>query len=127
MKNLVWIGERLLSAGLEGVLSEWDLDLLEEMASTDSYGGPVWDIALNRSQKRLAAATEDGTIRIFDIATPGEFIFLCRLASKQQGGYTNMAEIWLYSYTCLQTDCSASPGMMMRRLCSLVEKLELKS
>lgn len=40
--------------------------------SQDSYGGPVWWIAVNRAQTYIAAACEDGCIRLFELADPDE-------------------------------------------------------
>jgi hypothetical protein len=52
--------DRLISAGLNGRIVEWDLLTLTAKASTDAYGGGVWALALSHSGSKLAAACEDG-------------------------------------------------------------------
>ncbi|KAJ1945038.1 U3 small nucleolar RNA-associated protein, partial [Linderina pennispora] len=66
---------RLFSAGLNAVIVEWDLATLTPRRAVDSYGGAVWCMAVNNAQTQLAVGTEDGHIRIFDIAD-GELAYV---------------------------------------------------
>lgn len=66
---------RLFSAGLNARLTEWDLTTLEPKAQCDSYGGAVWCIRVNPSGTLLAAACDDGCVRLYDIAD-GAFTYL---------------------------------------------------
>jgi len=71
VRSLAWIsanGEnRLFSAGLGGNIIEWDLSTSTKKHSTDSYGGPVWSLAVDPAGEHLAAACDEG-IRLFDIS-----------------------------------------------------------
>lgn len=64
---------RLLSAGLDGQITEWDLNTLRARGATDSHGGSVWALAaeplvrLDRPQ-RVAAACDDGCVRVLTLA-----------------------------------------------------------
>ncbi|KAI9598687.1 quinon protein alcohol dehydrogenase-like superfamily [Syncephalis fuscata] len=74
-KQLIRTPPRLFSAGLNALVTEWDLDTLRPKARLDSMGGAVWCIAVNPQQTILAAGCEDGCVRLFDIAD-GEFAYL---------------------------------------------------
>ena len=64
---------RLLSAGLDGQITEWDLNTLRARGATDSHGGSVWALAAETSVKRdrpqrVAAACDDGCVRVLTLA-----------------------------------------------------------
>ncbi|KAI7865767.1 WD40-repeat-containing domain protein [Spinellus fusiger] len=59
---------RLFSSGLNPYIVEWNTTSLTAKKSVDSNGGAVWCLAVNNTGTRLAAACEDGCIRLFDIA-----------------------------------------------------------
>ena len=52
IRSLAWLRDpadgswRLISAGLDAVLEEWDLQHLRSRSHIDSYGGAVWDMAV---------------------------------------------------------------------------------
>ena len=52
IRSLAWLKDpadgswRLISAGLDAVLEEWDLQHLRSRSQIDSYGGAVWDMAV---------------------------------------------------------------------------------
>lgn len=58
-------------AALNGQITEWDLATLRPRASSDSYGGGVWAVACSARGSLLAAACEDGSVRLFDVAADG--------------------------------------------------------
>ena len=66
--------ERLFSAGLNGRLIEWDLQLLAPKFASDTYGGAVWSGAIHASKVEgataltIALGCEDGTVRLFDVS-----------------------------------------------------------
>eukprot|EP01114_Cavostelium_apophysatum_P023614 TRINITY_DN894_c0_g3_i1.p1 TRINITY_DN894_c0_g3~~TRINITY_DN894_c0_g3_i1.p1 ORF type:complete len:699 (+),score=119.47 TRINITY_DN894_c0_g3_i1:61-2097(+) len=68
LRCIVWVGDRLISTGLQGKLIEWSLETLTEIRSVDSSGGPVWGISLSPDGKTLAAACDDGSVRFFDVS-----------------------------------------------------------
>jgi U3 small nucleolar RNA-associated protein 4 len=64
---------RLLSAGLDGQITEWDLNTLRARGATDSHGGSVWALAaepfVRRDRpQRVAAACDDGCVRVLTLA-----------------------------------------------------------
>ncbi len=64
-RRIVWVSEsRLVSAGWNGELTEWNLSSLSPRSSSASFGGPVWDLAVSGSL--IAVACEDGALRLFD-------------------------------------------------------------
>ena len=82
IKAIIWISEnRLISAGLNSVLIEWNLVTGLPLYSIDSYGGAVYKIVLNNNKTKLAAACDDGSIRIFNIEEK-EIIYETMLARQ---------------------------------------------
>ena len=98
VQSLMWTRspsgeERLLSAGLNARLIEWDLTRLIPRHATDSYGGAVWSASLlhgyslaqqvaagegasvdsvghSEYASSVVLACEDGTLRLFDTSDP---------------------------------------------------------
>ncbi|KAH9273638.1 hypothetical protein BASA83_003970 [Batrachochytrium salamandrivorans] len=65
IESVVWIplkssSPRLFSAGLTGLITEYDLTSLLPRHETDSFGGPIWCMAANHAQSHLAVGCEDG-------------------------------------------------------------------
>ena len=62
LSALAWVEEetgrvrRLVSGGLDGTLTEWDLTKLQPSSITDSYGGAVWALAVQPSVDAGAGA-----------------------------------------------------------------------
>lgn len=54
---LCWVGQRLFSAGLNGEITEYDLENLMPRYSVAAYGGPIWTISSN-SQGTLLAVSQ---------------------------------------------------------------------
>lgn len=56
LSALAWLEDegdsppRLVSGGLDGTLTEWDLTSLRPAAVTDSFGGAVWALAVQLPQ-----------------------------------------------------------------------------
>ena len=60
LSALAWLrGEdgrpQLLSGGLDGSITQWDLTTLQPAAVTDSYGGAVWALAVQPPQAEGAS------------------------------------------------------------------------
>ena len=98
VQSLMWTqsssgDERLLSAGLNARLIEWDLTRLTPRYATDSYGGAVWAASIvngyslaqqvaagegatvesvdhSEYSSSVVLACEDGTLRLFDTSDP---------------------------------------------------------
>ncbi|XP_056908161.1 U3 small nucleolar RNA-associated protein 4 homolog [Takifugu flavidus] len=64
---LCWVGPRLFSAGLNGEITEYDLDTLRPKYSVSAYGGPIWSVSSNPQGTLLAVGCEDGTVKMFEI------------------------------------------------------------
>ena len=56
----------VLSAGLQGAVTIWDLASERPHAIVDSYGGAVWAMAFEKARSLLAIGCEDGCVRVFD-------------------------------------------------------------
>lgn len=48
------MGERLFGAGLNGEITEFDLDKLRPRYTMEAYGGPIWTISCNRQETLLS-------------------------------------------------------------------------
>ena len=65
-RRVLWIGcDRLLSAGWDGEIREWNLKSNQVRQSSSSFGGPIWDIAYCASDELIAVACEDGSAKLF--------------------------------------------------------------
>ncbi|KAJ3003082.1 U3 small nucleolar RNA-associated protein 4 [Thoreauomyces humboldtii] len=58
---------RLVTAGLDGRIIEWDLISMKPKQIAEVGGGAVWCAALNRQHTRLAIGSEDGHVRVLDV------------------------------------------------------------
>uniref|UniRef100_A0A3B4BIV5 Uncharacterized protein n=1 Tax=Periophthalmus magnuspinnatus TaxID=409849 RepID=A0A3B4BIV5_9GOBI len=67
VEALCWVGSRLFSVGLDGLITEYDLDNLRPKYTVEAYGGPVWSISCNLEGNLLAVGCEDGTVKIFEV------------------------------------------------------------
>lgn len=54
---LCWVGERLFSAGLNGEITEYDLEKLRPRYTMEAYGGPIWTISCNRQETLLSVSS----------------------------------------------------------------------
>ncbi|KAK1887924.1 U3 small nucleolar RNA-associated protein 4 like [Dissostichus eleginoides] len=80
---LCWLGQRLFSAGLNGEITEYDLENLRPRYTVEAYGGPIWSISSNSQGTLLAVGCEDGTVKIFEILE--ERIQFQRNLDRQKG------------------------------------------
>eukprot|EP00742_Colponemidia_sp_Colp-10_P006807 GILJ01007294.1.p1 GENE.GILJ01007294.1~~GILJ01007294.1.p1 ORF type:complete len:682 (+),score=96.47 GILJ01007294.1:45-2090(+) len=90
VRSLIWVcmksQQRLLSAGLHGNITEWNLQALKPFRSTDSYGGAVWCMAAENSGERIAAGCDDGCIRLFRLNdSVGEGVDYIKSFTRQEG------------------------------------------
>lgn len=77
--------EILLSAGLNGFISSWDITTMKEIQYIDSFGGSIWSMKQNSDGSRIALACNDGTLRIYEMVE-GELIYKSSLKSNNLGG-----------------------------------------
>ena len=67
-RSVAWgAGGRLFSGSLAGSVVEWSLATLGRARSAASGGGAVWGVAASPDGRVLAAACEDGAVRLFDL------------------------------------------------------------
>ncbi|KAF9206842.1 U3 small nucleolar RNA-associated protein [Podila verticillata] len=104
IKKLIKTPPRLFSAGLNAVVTEWDLTTLKPKRSVDSHGGAVWCMATNHANTILAVGCEDGCVRLFDIAD-GELAFI-RSFDKQKTRILSLA--WSQDDTIMITGSANS-------------------
>ncbi|KAJ3252444.1 U3 small nucleolar RNA-associated protein [Boothiomyces macroporosus] len=71
LEVVCWAGNRLFSAGLGGIITEYNLTTLLPSFTTSSFGGAVWSMQVNPSQQVLAVGCEDGVVRLFRIVENG--------------------------------------------------------
>uniref|UniRef100_A0A4W5PQ16 UTP4 small subunit processome component n=1 Tax=Hucho hucho TaxID=62062 RepID=A0A4W5PQ16_9TELE len=83
IEALCWVGGRLFSAGLNGEITEYDLENLRPKYSLDAYGGPIWTITSNSQGAHLAIGCEDGTVKLFEVLE--ESIQFERNLDRQKG------------------------------------------
>uniref|UniRef100_A0A673ZEQ6 UTP4 small subunit processome component n=1 Tax=Salmo trutta TaxID=8032 RepID=A0A673ZEQ6_SALTR len=67
IEALCWVRGRLFSAGLNGEITEYDLENLRPKYSLEAYGGPIWTITSNSQGTHLAIGCEDGTVKLFEV------------------------------------------------------------
>ena len=58
VEALCWVEERLFSAGLNGEITEYDLENLRPRYTVEAYGGPIWTVSSNH-QGTLLAVSQD--------------------------------------------------------------------
>ena len=62
-------GERLVSAGFDGVLKVWNVDRGEQERSLKAFLDPVWGMAFSRDGRSFAAGGNNRTVRIWNAAS----------------------------------------------------------
>lgn len=66
--SLAWASPtRLIAGTLGGTITEWDLTTLTAVQTLPSNGGAVWCISVSPDRRTLAAACEDGAVRLYDL------------------------------------------------------------
>ena len=89
IEGLVWYGDRLFTAGLNGLIQEWDINKQRPIAVTESFGIPVWCLSVNHVQGLLAAGCEDGSTKLYSVCDGG--ISYDSTLSKQEGRVMSIA------------------------------------
>ncbi|KAM4722233.1 U3 small nucleolar RNA-associated protein 4 homolog [Rhinophrynus dorsalis] len=70
IESICWAaGDRLFTAGLNGEITEYDLEKMRVKYTLDAFGGPIWSIAANASSSHLAVSCEDGSVKLFAITS----------------------------------------------------------
>uniref|UniRef100_A0A8C4HJT4 UTP4 small subunit processome component n=1 Tax=Dicentrarchus labrax TaxID=13489 RepID=A0A8C4HJT4_DICLA len=83
VEALCWVGQRLFSAGLNGEITEYDLENMRPRYTVEAYGGPIWTISSNSQGTLLAVGCEDGTVKMFELLD--ERIRFQRNLERQKG------------------------------------------
>ena len=66
VRRLVFYKSYLISSGVHGSASMWDLKRLTEVASVESSQGAIWDMALDGD--KLYLATETGSVAVVELS-----------------------------------------------------------
>eukprot|EP01080_Neovahlkampfia_damariscottae_P008180 gene8180-8_t len=66
--GMLWLNfdkkERFYTAGLHGVVTEWDLETLSPKKTSNSFGGAIW--SMSNYENHIACTTENGKILLLD-------------------------------------------------------------
>eukprot|EP00761_Pharyngomonas_kirbyi_P000811 gb/GECH01000812.1/.p1 GENE.gb/GECH01000812.1/~~gb/GECH01000812.1/.p1 ORF type:complete len:723 (+),score=100.35 gb/GECH01000812.1/:1-2169(+) len=62
--SMTWRGDVLVVGGLQGEITLWDVPRRTPLQIYDTIS-PVWNLCYNSQQDTLAAACEDGSVRVF--------------------------------------------------------------
>ncbi len=95
-RRVAWSNGRLFGASLVGDIVEFDVQALGVRQSVNSHGGAIWDLQVSPADPSLmAAACEDGRVRIFRIVQQdgGEVQFL-RACGGTKGGERLLSVCW---------------------------------
>lgn len=83
IESILWIGSRLFSTGLHGMIAEYDLTTLSIKSEVAVTGGAAWCMDVNHKKTCLAIGTEDGYINTFTVTT--DALVYERIFDKQKG------------------------------------------
>ena len=83
IEAILWIGSRLFSTGLQGMIVEYDLITLRPKSEVAVTGGAAWCMDVNRDMSRIAIGTEDGYINTFFVTS--DSLIYERIFDKQKG------------------------------------------
>eukprot|EP01083_Nonionella_stella_P022480 62184_1 len=118
VQSLLWIHDpnpknktlRLISAGLNGWITEWDLESLSIRSKISCHGYGIWSIAQSSITQTgdilISAACDDSKLRIYRL-TQNEFIFQCEFITSgrclstiwSQTSYNTNESIMVYAGT----------------------------
>jgi WD40 repeat protein len=62
-------GQRLVSAGAEGVVNLWSVPSGELLTTFSGHGAGVWSLSLSGNGSLVASGCGDGSIKLWDLAT----------------------------------------------------------
>ncbi|XP_076684904.1 UTP4 small subunit processome component l(3)72Dn isoform X2 [Andrena cerasifolii] len=83
VESILWIGPRLFSTGLHGMIVEYDLTTLSIRNEVAVTGGAAWCMDVNHKKACLAIGTEDGYINTFNVTS--DALMYERIFDKQKG------------------------------------------
>ncbi|XP_003698089.1 U3 small nucleolar RNA-associated protein 4 homolog [Apis florea] len=83
VESILWIGPRLFSTGLHGMVAEYNLTTLSIKSEVAVTGGAAWCMDVNHKNTCLAVGTEDGYINTFTVTC--EALIYERIFDKQKG------------------------------------------
>ena len=100
VQALCWLkdergGEHLVSAGLHGLISVWDLSSMRERQTEASMGGSVWCMRANSKKNQISVGCEDGTVRIFDFSE-GELSYKSSIPSSSFSGEHHFSKFFFF-------------------------------
>ncbi|AFZ79205.1 hypothetical protein BEWA_020520 [Theileria equi strain WA] len=78
-RSLIWIPKdkdkaatrladyRLITIGLHAIVSDWDLETLQQTDSSSSYGGAIFSASLSYCKTYILIACDDGSVRMISL------------------------------------------------------------
>eukprot|EP00055_Hartaetosiga_balthica_P010178 m.42664 g.42664 ORF g.42664 m.42664 type:complete len:712 (+) comp7069_c0_seq2:122-2257(+) len=81
---MVWLENTLITAGVYSNIFEWDLAAGTITAQHDSYGGPVFSMAINNAKDTVVIGCDDGSVRMYEFDVQTGLTFKRTIA--KQGG-----------------------------------------
>lgn len=64
--------DTLYTGGADGAINIWDAATMLKRGTLSGHVGAILDVQLSRDGKRLASASADGTVRLWDLGSGGE-------------------------------------------------------
>ena len=61
-------GQRAAAGCSDKTIDLWDITTGKQLKAAPGHEGPVFTLALTKNGKTLASASEDGTVRLWDVA-----------------------------------------------------------
>lgn len=97
---LCWVGERLFSAGLNGEITEYDLEKLRPRYTVEAYGGPIWTISCNHQETLLSVSN----VSVIPQVSVQHLVQICMCSSHLWICWTVKC-IWLNDCCLFQVGC----------------------
>lgn len=61
LRSLIWLGSRLISAGLDGKIIQWRIDSFTEIQIL-FIDSPIWTLSANLNRNLLASGNDNGLV-----------------------------------------------------------------
>lgn len=83
IEAICWVGNELLTAGLTGQISQWDLSMLRVKHSLMVTGSSIW--CMDSFDNTIAVGTEEGYLNICEVDVEMDALRYVKILDKQDG------------------------------------------
>lgn len=83
IEAIIWVGNELLTAGLTGQVSHWDLSMLRVKQSLMVTGSSIW--CMDSFDNTIAVGTEEGYLNICELDVEMDSLRYVKILDKQDG------------------------------------------